>query len=176
MIESNLSLDDECQLYHEAFYHSVHPPVAPIIHCPSKPTYHSRLICDRCGSSGHFSSNCSVPLPSIAELEAIHQIDVDECLALAPATHSRDEFGFFQKDAGNFDPISSTVEKDGETLPLNWTTDHFCLNCGRPGHHFSHCPDITFTELLNEMDESVGPQGVPSPEKRWQSLTSISKT
>jgi hypothetical protein len=173
----DIPLDDECKLYRIAYYHPVHPPPAPVIHnCrPSKPSWHLRSTCNRCHSLGHFTSQCPLPPPSASDIEAGQQADVAECLSQAANTkgNTRDSFGVAQINGGNFAPIPSTVQQNGKTTALNWSTSRFCLNCGSPGHHFSCCKKISFNNLLKQMEERFGPMDGLSPEMRWQFFTEI---
>jgi hypothetical protein len=180
MIEAVLSLDDEAQLYCQCLYRSPHSPPYPMIHSvrSSPQVYRSHTICDRCGCSGHSTWKYTERLPSADELEALQACYIDECVREAEegAIWDRDQFGLFQKNGGNFAPIETVVKENGKDRPLNWGMMRFCLNRGRPGHHFSKCSHTAFTWFVQTANMRAEAQGAGSSENQWSSYTEMWQT
>jgi hypothetical protein len=154
MIEATLTLEEEAQLYADAFFHKKDDlPTPEVIHSAplsrsQSSTQMSKCICYRCGSVGHMSSSCTNPLIPVEELEQEVNADIQKIIDSkrnAPNMQS-DEFGLFCDDG------KSAVPPD-----QSWKTTTFCTNCGEAGHRERECRHKTFNEIANRMRDCLAP-------------------
>ena len=170
MIPCNVDIDSEAMFYREAFYHKLNKFPKPLqISRPSSRSgkYQARIVCYRCGMTGHASNNCNGPLPRLEDLEAELEKNIQQAATEIEekGEYARDEFGCFIKDSYESVVIPTEVQIDGVTEKLNWQTKNFCLNCGEAGHTFSRCPHVGVPHLMHELDLVMGPDGNANEER-----------
>jgi hypothetical protein len=152
MIEGTLTPDEESLLYAAAFFHKKDDlPTPEVIH--SAPLSRSqsgnqsvKSVCYRCGSVGHMSFSCTIPLIPVEELEEEVNADIQNIIDMKrndPNMQS-DEFGLV------FDGQEPEVPAD-----QSWQTTSFCTNCGKAGHREKDCRNKSFNDIANRMKECL---------------------
>lgn len=153
-----ISKDKEASIYQQTFLAKrTDLPQAKVI--PMRPHIQKsrssgfnqpQIVCFRCGGAGHISSNCVAPLPSVEEIEAELNQDIDDVIAELAATgnYDKDEFGYYSKEG------VSPIKVKG-----SWKTTKFCVNCAEAGHSADKCPKISFPALVEKMGDCITGKG-----------------
>jgi hypothetical protein len=105
-----------------------------------------KIICSRCGGFGHKMGSCSLPLPTIHDLQQVEKNDLEFVISQIVSTgnFSLDDFGYFDNRlVSDFD------------FTENFTNTIFCINCGQPKHTIFECPFPIFQDFLNQVGKDV---------------------